>query len=110
VGWETGAELDTGYGGAVMSKRFLRWVDTWIEENIPPGANPDIESHEAKAKRLSEKLFAEAAAAGFTSLETEEERERVPSLVLAAVSDSTDFDINAYHLKSQLAQENEDGD
>ena len=56
-----------------MSKRFLRWVDTWIEENIPPGANPDIESHEAKAKRLSEKLFAEAAAAGFTSLETEEE-------------------------------------
>jgi hypothetical protein len=29
-----------------MSKRFLRWVDTWIEENIPPGANPDIESHE----------------------------------------------------------------
>ena len=34
----------------------------------------------------------------------------VPLGVLAAVSDSTDFDINAYHLKSQLAQENEDGD
>ena len=93
-----------------MSKRFLRWVDTWIEENIPPGANPDIESNEAKAKRLSEKLFSEAAAAGFTIFETKEERERVPSLVLAAVSDSTDFDINAYHLKSLLAQENEDGD
>jgi hypothetical protein len=30
--------------------------------------------------------------------------------VLAAVSDSTDFDIDAYYLKSQLAQENEDGD
>jgi hypothetical protein len=40
----------------------------------------------------------------------EEERQRVPPLVLAAVSDSTDFDIGAYHLKSQLAQENEDGD
>ncbi|GAC1632728.1 MAG: hypothetical protein NVS9B10_27500 [Nevskia sp.] len=93
-----------------MSKRFLRWVDTWIEENIPPGANPDIESFEAKAKRLSEKLFAEAAAAGFASFEIKEERERVPPLVLAAVSDSTDFDIDAYHLKSQLAQENEDGD
>ena len=50
-----------------MSKRFLRWAETWIEENIPPGANPDIESHEAKAKRLSEKLFAEAAEAGYTS-------------------------------------------
>jgi Protein of unknown function (DUF768) len=93
-----------------MSKRFLRWVETWIEENIPPGANPDIESHEARATRLSEKLFNEAAAAGFTKMETDEERERVPRSVMTAVSDSTDFDINAYHLKSQLAQENEDGD
>ncbi len=93
-----------------MSKRFLRWVTTWIDENIPPGANPDIESHEARAKRLSANLFVEAAAAGFTSFETEEERERVAPLVLAAVSDSTDFNIDAYDLKSRLAQENEDGD
>lgn len=93
-----------------MSKRFQRWIDAWIEENIPPGANPDIESHEAKAKRLSEKLFVEAATAGFTNVEAQEERERVPPLILAAVSDSTDFDIDAYRLKSQLAQENEDGD
>lgn len=93
-----------------MSKRFQRWVETWIEENIPPGANPDIESYAARAKRMSEKLFAEATEAGFTSSEAEEERERVLPLVLAAVSDSTDFDINAYGLKSQLAQENEDGD
>lgn len=93
-----------------MSKRFLRWVDTWIEDNIPPGANPDLESFEAKAKRLSVQLFAEAAEAGFTNFETEEERERVLPLVLTAASDSTDFDIDAYRLKSQLAQENEDGD
>ncbi|MBI3545231.1 MAG: DUF768 domain-containing protein [Gammaproteobacteria bacterium] len=93
-----------------MSKRFLRWVETWIEENIPPGANPDIESNEAKAKRLTEKLFAEAAAAGFTNFETEEERERVSPRVMSAVADSTDFDIDAYHLKTQLAGENEDGD
>jgi len=93
-----------------MSKRFLRWVETWIEENIPPGANPDLESHDARAKRLTETLFVEAAAAGFTSHEAEEERTRVAPLVLAAVSDSTDFDIDAYALKSQLAQENEDGD
>ena len=93
-----------------MSKRFLRWVETWIEENIPPGANPDIESHEARAERLTEKLFAEADAANFSKFETEEERERVSPRVLAAVTDSTDFDIDAYHLKSQLAQENEDGD
>ncbi len=93
-----------------MSKRFLRWAEAWIEEHIPPGANPDIESFEARAQRLSETLIAEAAAAGFTNVETEEERQRVAPLVLAAVSDSTDFDVNAYHLKSLLAQENEDGD
>lgn len=93
-----------------MSKRFLRWVETWIEANIPPGANPDIESHDAKAQRLSEKLFAEAAEAGFTKFETEEERQRVVPLVVAAVKDSTDFDIDAYRLKLMLAQENEDGD
>lgn len=93
-----------------MSKRFVRWVETWIEEKIPPGANPDIESHEARAKRLTEQLFAEAAAAGFSKYETDEEREHIPPRVLAAVIDSTDFDVDAYHLKSQLAQENEDGD
>jgi hypothetical protein len=93
-----------------MSKRFLRWVETWIEANIPPGANPDIESHDAKAQRLTEKLFAEAATAGFTKFETEEERPRVVPLVVTAVTDSTDFDIDAYRLKLLLAQENEDGD
>lgn len=93
-----------------MSKRFLRWAETWIEENIPPGANPDIESHEARATRLLEKLSAEASAAGFTTAETEEERERVQPRVLTAVSDGTDFDVDAYHLKLLLAQENEDGD
>jgi hypothetical protein len=110
LGRETGVDIDAIDGRIVMSKRFLRWVGTWIEENIPPGANPDIESHDAKAKRLTEKLFAQALVAGFTNFETEEERERVLPLVLAAVSDSTDFDIDAYRLKSELANENEDGD
>ena len=93
-----------------MSKRFLRWAEAWIEENILPGANPDIESHDVKAKRLTEKLFAEALTAGFTTAESEDERERIEPLLLAAVSDSTDFDIDAYRLKSELARENEDGD
>ena len=55
-------------------------------------------------------MFAEAAAANFSSFETEEERERIAPLVLAAVSDSTDFDYDTYTLKYLLAQENEDGD
>lgn len=93
-----------------MSKRFQRWAETWIKDHIPPGANPDLESYAARAQRLTDRLFAEAAAAGFTPTETEEERERLAPMVLAAVSDSTDFDIDTYYLKSQLAQENEDGD
>lgn len=110
MGRETGVDVGAVDRGVVMSKRFLRWVGTWIEENIPPGANPDLESHEVKAKRLTEKLFAEALVAGFTTFETEEERESVPPLVSAAVADSTDFDIDTYRLKSELANENEDGD
>ena len=110
LGRETGVHVDSIDGRDVMSKRFLRWAETWIEENILPGANPDIESHDVKAKRLTEKLFAEAVTAGFTTSESEEERERVLPLVLAAVSDSTDFNIDAYRLKSELANENEDGD
>ena len=93
-----------------MSNRFLKWANTWIEDNIPPGANPDVESYAAKAKRLTGKLYADALAAGFKSAEAEEERERIQPLVLAAASDRTDFDIDTYRLKSELARENEDGD
>jgi hypothetical protein len=110
VAEETGPEYHAGGRWAVMSKRFLRWAEIWIEENIPPGANADIESHEARAKRLMEKMFVEAAAVNFSNFETEEERERIAPKVLAAVSDDTDFDYDAYTLKYLLAQENEDGD
>ncbi len=93
-----------------MSMRFHRWAETWIEENIAPGANSDLESNAARAERLTSKLFAEAAAAGFSKFEIEEERQRLPLRVQAAVADTTDFDKDAYMLKTQLAMENEDGD
>lgn len=93
-----------------MSKRFQRWAENWIEEHVPPGANSDVEPHAERAQRLTAKLLDEAAAAGFSKSETEEERKNIGRLVEAAVRDTTDFDIDAYHLKSQLAMENEDGD
>lgn len=93
-----------------MSARFQRWVDTWIEDNIVPGANSDIETNEARAARMTARLFTEAAEAGFPKAEIEAVRSKVPGLVVAAVSASTDFDIDAYHLQWQLAQEHEDGD
>jgi len=92
-----------------MSKRFQTWVETWVEENVKPG-NPDLESYEALAKRLVERMLAEAAGAGFSQGEIEEDRMRATRLVEAAVSDGTEFDVDAYRLKSALAMENEDGD
>ncbi|MGV8841560.1 MAG: DUF768 domain-containing protein [Bauldia sp.] len=93
-----------------MSKRLQRWIDTWIEENILPGANTDIETNEARAERLTKQLLADAGAAGFQKFEIDGEIKRIPGRVKSAVADNTDFDVDAYHLKSQLAQENEDGD
>ncbi|MGD9739590.1 MAG: DUF768 domain-containing protein [Bauldia sp.] len=93
-----------------MSKRFQNWVDTWIEENVNPHSNTDIETKDARAERLTDKLFADAAAAGFQKFEIDEERTRVGPRVRAAVVDTTEFDIDHYKLKSQLAMEHEDGD
>lgn len=93
-----------------MSKRFQRWVETWIEDNVHPHANADIESNDARAERLTKELFAAADAAGFAKFEIDAERDRIPGRVRATVTEITDFDIDAYHLKSQLAMENEDGD
>lgn len=93
-----------------MSKRFQRWAETWIEDNIPPGTNPDLEQYADRAKRLMQQMYAEAAAANFSDSETREEREHIAPLILAAVSDTTDFDYDSYALKFLLAQEIEDGD
>lgn len=93
-----------------MSKRFQRWVETWIEDNVNPHSNTDIESNAARAERLTKNMLTEAARAGFPRFEIEEERERVLRLVQAAVADSTDFDIDTYKLAWQLAMEHPDGD
>jgi translation initiation factor 1 (eIF-1/SUI1) len=93
-----------------MSKRFQRWVDIWIEENVIPGAHTDIESDEARVKRLMGQMFTEAAAAGFSKVEMDEERKGIPRQVMTAVTAGTEFDIDAYQLAWMLAMEHEDGD
>ena len=93
-----------------MSMRFNKWASNWIEENILPGANTDVETYEARAKRLMNEMFAEATAAKFKDFEIKEERSRIAPLVLAAVSDTTDFDYDTHELKRLLSEELEDGD
>jgi hypothetical protein len=83
---------------------------SWIEENILPGANPDVETFEDKAKRLMRQMKVEALEAKFKDFEIKEERSRIAPLVLAVVSDRTDFDIDKHILKGLLAEELEDGD
>jgi len=110
VAWETRSDYIAGDRGAIMSMRFNKWASNWIEENIPPGSNPDIETYEARAKRLMNEMFAQATAVNFSDFEIKEEWSRIAPLVLAAVSDTTEFDVDAYALKTLLANEHEDGD
>lgn len=93
-----------------MSMRYNKWVSDWIEENILPGANPDVETFGDKAKRLMRQMKVEALEAKFKDFEIKEEQSRIVPLVLAAVSDQTDFDIDKHILKGLLAEELEDGD
>ncbi len=93
-----------------MSKRFQNWVNTWVEDNVLPHANTDIETDEARAQRLTKKMLAEAFAANFKRFEIEEEQERVLRQIRAAISERTDFDIDAYQLAWRLSMEHEDGD
>ena len=93
-----------------MSMRFNQWASKWIEENILPGASTDIETFEARTKRLIGEMYAEAAEAKFKKFEMKEEEDRIAPLVLAAVSDTRDFDYDIYKLKFLLAEELEDGD
>jgi len=93
-----------------MSMRYNKWASDWIEEHILPGANTDVETYDAKAKRLMKEMIAEATAAKFKIFEIEEEWSRIAPLVLSAVSDTRDFDYDVYKLKFLLAEELEDGD
>lgn len=85
------------------------------------GRNLDRGPHSTRCQPRPGELYRQGTAADrpavcrgrsgrLTTTETEEERARLAPMVLVAVSDSTDFDIDTYYLKSQLAQENEDGD
>mgnify|MGYP003386661939 CR=1 FL=1 len=114
IGWvtvarETGPEYDAEDRWAIMSKRFQNWAKTWIEDNIIPG-NPDIESYDARARRLMDEMYAAAAAAKFSDLETAEERGHLAPLVLATVADDSEFDYDTFTLNYLLSMEMGDGD
>ena len=93
-----------------MSMRYNKWASDWIENNIRAGANPDVETYADKTKRLMRQMKVEALEAKFKEFEIKEELTRITPLVLAVVSDRTEFDIATHELKGLLAEELEDGD
>lgn len=79
-----------------MSKRFLRWIDSWIEDNVPIGDGADIEPFEQRAKRLAAEILAAANAEGFRPDEIEDEFGKVPGLLTKRLGANVEFDLSTF--------------
>ncbi|MGD9738964.1 MAG: DUF768 domain-containing protein [Bauldia sp.] len=79
-----------------MSRRFLRWVESWIEDNVAKGDGGDIEPFAVRAKRLADEILAEARGGGFRPDEIAEDEAKIPGLVTARLSAAAEFDISGF--------------
>jgi len=79
-----------------MSKRFLRWIDVWIEDNVASGSGGDVEAFDARAARLTGELLATAAAEGFQKDEIDEEATKVAGLIEKKLATKPEFDISQF--------------
>jgi hypothetical protein len=79
-----------------MSKRFLRWIDVWIEDNVASGSGGDVEAYDARATRLAQHLLTTAAAEGFQKDELDEEAAKVAGLIEKKLARKLDFDISQF--------------
>jgi len=79
-----------------MSKRFLRWIDAWIEDNVRHGEGGDLEPYAVRAERIAERLLADARAGGFPQHEVDEETPKVASLIETWLATKPSFDISGF--------------
>jgi len=79
-----------------MSKRFLRWIDVWIEDHVPHGSGGDVEAYDVRAKRLAGELLAAAATEGFGKEEIDEEAAKVAGLIEKKLATRPEFDISQF--------------
>jgi hypothetical protein len=79
-----------------MSKRFLRWIDLWIADNVRSGSGGDVEPFEVRAARLRDELIAEAATQGFRREEIDEEAGKVAGLIETKLATKPEFDISQF--------------
>ncbi len=79
-----------------MSKRLLRWIEVWIEDNVAHGDGADVESHAVRGQRFADKLLAEAAGGGFGKDEIAEEAGKVHGLIVEKLASSAEFDLSTF--------------
>ena len=79
-----------------MSKRFLRWVELWIDDHVRPGAGDDIEPFDIRAARLSDELLTTAAGEGFRREEIDEETDKIAGLIETRLSTRPEFDLSQF--------------
>ena len=79
-----------------MSKRFLRWIDVWIEDHVVSGSGGDLEAYDVRAARLAKELLADAESQGFRQPEIDEEAGKIAGLIRTKLSTKPEFDISAF--------------
>ncbi len=79
-----------------MSKRFLRWIDVWIEDHVAHGSGGDVEAYEIRAVRVRDQLLAEATKEGFRQDEIDEEAGKIAALIETKLSTKPEFDISDF--------------
>lgn len=79
-----------------MSRRFLRWIDDWVEQNAKPSLNPDLETNEARADRLAANCLAAARAEGFPQPEIDEEVKHIRPRIWGAITATVEWDVDQF--------------
>ena len=84
-----------------MSKRFLRWIEVWIDDNVPVGDGGDIEPFEARAKRMAAQLLTEAKTQGFRPEEITDEEAKVSGMVSKRLGATVEFDLTDFGARTE---------
>lgn len=79
-----------------MSKRLLRWIDAWIEDNVRHGEGGDLEPYAVRAERIAVKVLDGARAGGFRADEIADVEGKVAGIVEAYLAKKPEFDISGF--------------
>lgn len=84
-----------------MSRRFLRWIEVWIEDNVPIGDGGDIEPFAQRAERFAAGLLDAARAQGFRPEEIADEEAKIPALIAGHLGAVVEFDLSTFGARTE---------